>query len=30
MTINGINSELFCVYSADNTRVKAFNLMAEF
>ncbi len=30
MTINGINSDPFCVYSADNARVKAFKLMAEF
>ncbi|MBU5881168.1 hypothetical protein, partial [Vibrio cholerae] len=30
MTINGIKSDPFCVYSADNARVKAFKLMAEF
>ncbi|ATZ30886.1 MULTISPECIES: hypothetical protein [Shigella] len=30
MVINGINSDPFCVYSADNARVKAFKLMAEF
>ncbi|MBW6100471.1 hypothetical protein KZ774_17570 [Escherichia coli] len=30
MTINGINSDPFCVYSVDNARVKAFKLMAEF
>lgn len=30
MIINGINSDLFCVYFVDNARVKVFKLMVEF